>query len=376
MLFISTKAQAWYIDFAAGLLIFIFTLLVYYNYTINFQRQEDTALNSLIRDAKSISSSLTSIGYPSDWNNSTVVIIGIVNERILNTTKLKRFKQLNYTNTKSKFATSYDYFIFFTNSKDEVLNINGICGAGSPTINTSHIINSAYYYSDNNNAFMKDFMNSVFHSDIYFGDNPLNVGDIDDLMSRLSRYNLLIMEQPSLPTTIYDLYKNEIENYSSNGGLILISGQLTTNQGKNLVGANFFQKPGQTISDRNSTVNNNDQFLSLSLGESIVFAQANYVENTSTATGFLQIATFNSDSENAISKWQFGNGTIYFFSDFNISYYNGNFINAIEDATQSLVGGTCTPVNASTMNAKDIAKIERYLTYNSKIIKMEIYAWQ
>ena len=35
----STKAQTWYMDFAIALLLFTFTLVVYFSYTNNFQKQ-------------------------------------------------------------------------------------------------------------------------------------------------------------------------------------------------------------------------------------------------------------------------------------------------------------------------------------------------
>ena len=54
----STKAQAWYMDFAIALLLFIFTLVVYFSYTTNFQSQDKGDLDIMLTDAKAISSSL------------------------------------------------------------------------------------------------------------------------------------------------------------------------------------------------------------------------------------------------------------------------------------------------------------------------------
>lgn len=373
---ISTKAQAWYIDFAVALLLFTFTLVVYFSYTNNFQKQEKGGIDEMLAEAKSISSSLALSGYPNNWDNTTVIRIGIADEQKVNATKIKYFKQLDYPTTKKRFGTTYDYFVFFVNSKGEVININGICGEGYPLINTSYNIRSAYYYQDQADSYLKEFMNTTFKADIYFGDDAGNTGDIDGLISNISKYNFLVMEHPLLTASTYNEYRDEIENYSSNGNLFMLSGELTTAQGKNLAGGVFYKKSGQSESDRNSTVNNTDDYLSLVVGEGIAFRQAYYMENASDAAGFKQIATFNLDGKTALSRWNYGNGTVYFFSDFDVSYFNGNFTTVVGDALKVLIQGTCNPINVTGVSKNKLVKTERYLNYNSNVVKMVVYLWQ
>ncbi|MBI2647563.1 hypothetical protein HYW99_03730 [Candidatus Woesearchaeota archaeon] len=219
-------------------------------------------------------------------------------------------------------------------------------------------------------------MTDTFKADVYFDDNPSNLNDIDSLISNLSKYRFLVLEHPLLTASKYSQYKDELENYSSTGSLLMISGELTTSQGSNLVGSDFYKKSGQSESDRNSTVNASDEYLSLIAGENIVFSQAYYVENTSTALNFFIIASFNLDNKNAIAKWQYGNGTVYSFSDFSVSYFNGNFVNVIEEAAKALVQGTCNPINITGIDVNNLVKTERYLIYNSKVVKMVVYVWQ
>ena len=373
----NSKSQAWFMDFAIALLLFTFTMVVYFSYTSNIQNQQGSNVDLLLKDATSISNSLVLAGYPDNWNNATVIRIGIANGQKVNSTKLKAFKQMNYSITKKRRGTYYDFFAYFVNEKGEVLNINTVCGVGYPLINTTYNIKSAYYYSDAGDAFMLSFMRDTFKSDIYFGDNPSDNNDIDSLKSNISKYQFLMMEHPLLPTSVYNDVKDEINNFSSTGGLFMISGELTTAQGKELVGADFFKKAGQSQSDRNSTVNNTDEFLTLSVGENIVFAQAYYVENKSEAIGFKQIATFNKDGKNALSKWKYGNGTVYFFSDFDVSLFNGDFLGKVQEAVQGFIQGTCNPINISAaISPRDLVKTERYLAYQSKPVKMIVYAWQ
>ena len=235
MLYISTKgtclreplassrsAQGWFMDFAIALLLFTFTVAVYFGYIGNLQKQEGGKLDLLTKDAKAMSSALALEGYPDDWNNLTVIRIGIIDDQKLNSTKLKEFKQLTYNFSKRRFGTIYDFFVYFVNEKDEVLNVNSVCGVGFPLANLTYNIKSAYYYSDDDDEFLLDFMNDSFKADIYFGDNPGNENDIDALKSNISKYKLLVMEHPLLSTSNYNSLKDSINNFSSTGNFFMI----------------------------------------------------------------------------------------------------------------------------------------------------------
>ena len=372
----NSKSQAWFMDFAIALLLFTFTLVVYFSYTTNFQKQESGELDVMLSDAKAISSSLALSGYPNDWDNTTVIRIGIADEQKLNATKVKLFKQLDYKSSKKRFGTQYDYVVFFVNEKGEVLNINSVCVIGYLFVNTSYSIKGAYYYQDPADSFLKDFMNNTFKADIYFDDKTNDIYGLHGLISNLSKYQLVVMEHPVLSGGDYNNYKDKIENYSSNGGLLMISGEMTAPQGSNLVGVDFYKKSGQSISDRNATVNNTDEYLSLAVGESFVFAQAYYVENTSSSVDFKQIMTFNADGRNSLSRWKYGNGSVYFFSDFDVSFFNGNFVSIVEEVVKGAIEGTCNPINVTGIPQKKLVKTERYLNYNSKVVKMVVYLWQ
>jgi len=146
-----------------------------------------------------------------------------------------------------------------------------------------------------------------------------------------------------------------------------------------LFGVSFSKDKGSSISDRKSTVNTTDPYLALTVGENIVFRQAYDVQNdTSSAIPVLElttIASFNKDNTNAIAKWKYANGTVYFFSDFDVSFFSGDFIKVVEDLAKSFVEGTCNPFNV-TQGQKKLVKTERYLSHNSKVVKMIVYVWQ
>ena len=347
-------------DFAIALLLFTFTLAVYFGYANNFQKQEKGELDALITDAKSISSSLALPGYPNNWNNETVIRMGIAEEHRINSTKVSNFKLMNYNASKRIFGTIYEYFVFFTNDKGEVLNVNGVCGIGNPIVGTKYNVRSAYYYQDDDDEFLKDFMNETFAADIYFGNNPQDNNDIDSMIINLSKYQLLVMEHPKISPPVYNDYKDEIEDYTSNGSLsyFMISGQLVDAQNKELIGVDFKKKSGESSSECPAIVNSTDQYLSLTVGQSLVFDQCYRVENSTSATppttDFKIISTFNQTDEKAIARWGYGNGTVYFFSDFDVSDFNGNFVDLVQEAAKSFVESTCNPINITEINLKKL----------------------
>ena len=59
---IQRKAQMWFTDFIIGILLFSLVLISYYTYTTNISKQDSSATDNLISNAKSVSSSLTSGG--------------------------------------------------------------------------------------------------------------------------------------------------------------------------------------------------------------------------------------------------------------------------------------------------------------------------
>jgi len=388
-----SKAQAWYTDFAVALLLFIFTLVVYFSYINNVQREEKSGLDVVIKDAKAISSALVLSGYPINWTNETVIRVGLADDHKLNSTKLRAFKRLNYSITKKYFGTIYDYFVYFVDKKGEVLNINSVCGAGYPLINTSYNIKSAYYYQDTDDSFLKDFMKDTFNADIYFDDNPLNFDDIDGLISNLSKYSLVVLEHPDLePSDLNEFYR-ELNNYTARGGHLLVSGALVdASSDQKLNGVIFKKKFGDSSPQKTAIVNNSDQYLTLNVKDTITFVQYYFVVNDSSpsiitdindpnynpfpSNNFKVIATYEETDDKAIATWKYGNGTVYFFSDFDVSAFNGNFLQAVEELATSFIGGTCAPINISAISPKNLARIERYLTYNSQVVKMVVYVWQ
>jgi len=135
MKILKKKSQVWYIDFMVGLLIFIIALVIYYEYSTNLSKQEKGLLDEILADAKSISSSLVSAGYPFDWNSGDVERIGITNnDQRIDNEKLEEFYDMTYNQSRRLFGTRFDYFIFFKNKNNSIMKIDDECGVGNPNV--------------------------------------------------------------------------------------------------------------------------------------------------------------------------------------------------------------------------------------------------
>lgn len=110
-----------------GIFIFITIIVIYYQYYGNFVDDSEADWQEIIIDSKSISSTLISIGYPTDWTNDTVSVLGLTdgNYRI-NSTKLARLKNMSYRQAKNVMRTRFEFYFFIEDQNGIVLDFAGL----------------------------------------------------------------------------------------------------------------------------------------------------------------------------------------------------------------------------------------------------------
>jgi len=123
-----------------AIVIFGVAIAVYYKTITNVSDQDEVLLDDILVNAKSISNSLLTEGYPKNWTQSNVTHIGIVTDEMINQTKLGIFSNMDYSYTKKIFGTVYDYYVFFENGNGSKIRINETKeGIGKPSINSTNI---------------------------------------------------------------------------------------------------------------------------------------------------------------------------------------------------------------------------------------------
>jgi hypothetical protein len=129
------KSQVWYIDFIVAIMIFVVGLTIYYTYVNNLNNIRETDLNEMIADAKAISFSLTSAGFPEAWNTTEVERIGLTNnDHRIDDIKFQQLNNLSYNIARLKLGTRFNYFIFFEDKKKCLINITNDYGIGNDAV--------------------------------------------------------------------------------------------------------------------------------------------------------------------------------------------------------------------------------------------------
>ncbi|MEK6876402.1 MAG: hypothetical protein AABX63_03255, partial [Nanoarchaeota archaeon] len=355
MNWIDKKAQMWFMDFVIGIIIFSLVLITYYTYTTNISKQDAVVLNDIISDSKSVSSSLMLAGYPENWDNETVQRIGLTgNNQNTDETKLRYLSDIPYKEAKKLLGTVYDFFMFLEDGNGNLINIGNECGYGSGNASANLTFKNAAYFNQAEND-MEDEINQL--------EQKLGIAIYRDwssansMLSNISAYDIVLMENPRFSSN----QKTQLENYVSSKGFVFISqGMLTANSGQ-ILGVQYDK--GQPNCKKNATVVYDDLFLTLKKGDKIAPEDCPYISGSVT-----EIAEFPG-GETSIAKWDYGNGSIYYFSDFDVTFV-GDLQGSIRDAFEAsvLICGKASGISfKGTYN--NLVKTERPLLFESKPVK-------
>jgi hypothetical protein len=133
------RGQTWMADLFFGLLVFFGVLLIFFKSEVNFSDADEQAFDDLVFESKLVSDSLLSEGYPQSWTPSYVNEIGITDDYRINETRLDFLLSMNYSQTKSRLRTKYDYYVFFQ-GVDGVIRVNSTLeGIGKSGVNSTAI---------------------------------------------------------------------------------------------------------------------------------------------------------------------------------------------------------------------------------------------
>lgn len=125
------KAQAWGFDVIIAIGIFIFGLVVFFLYTINYPNGEYEKLDELLYEGNIVADSLLSTGIPENWTTASVSKIGILTNNKIDHDKVEEFYEVSstqYLRARSLFGIKYNYFVNFSQSIE--ISGNAIEGIG------------------------------------------------------------------------------------------------------------------------------------------------------------------------------------------------------------------------------------------------------
>jgi hypothetical protein len=376
------RAQAWYMDFMIAIVIFSIAMITYFVYLPNISNQELTDLNDVYLDARIAVNSLMTPGLPVDWDNSSIIKIGLVDEGYdLNKNKVGRFKNIAYNRAKNLLGIRSEFAVFFINNKGRLMNIEGSYYIGHDGIDYStnkDNITLAYYYKEK----LTDDLYTAFDGNIFDIDVDVYNMSVADGLNSIDNYDLVIMEAPDLNTGVYPSQIDKVEEYVGTGGTLFIANEMAST-GTYLLG---IRHDDESINNQNATVNALNQYLNLSTGNILNCSEDyNVIEFSGTGnyntTNYQTIAEFDESENDAIARWNYGNGTVYYFCDFESYVNNGSdfseFIDKIDEATETYTqynffNGS---ISIDNIEANNLVRISRIINFKGRPIIMEVYIW-
>lgn len=376
------RAQAWYIDFIIAIVIFFVALTTYFIYLPNISNQELTDLNEVYLDARIAVNSLMTSGLPTNWENSSIIKIGLVDDGYeLNENKVARFRNIDYNRAKNLLGIRSEFAVFFLNNMGSLMNINEIYFVGNQQVDyttNKNNLSMAYYY----NGKRTFDLYSTFNSNIFDIDVDAHNMSVADGLDSINNYDLVIMEAPDLNTGVYPSQIDKVEEYVGSGGILFIANEIASD-GTYLLG---IRHDDESINNQNATVTTLDPYLDVAHGNRLNCTNDyNVIESSGVGdyntTNYQTIAEFDDSGNDAVARWNYGNGTIYYFCDFE-TYFNGastitNFTDKVNDATESFISYNLfnASISIEDIEANNLVKISRIVNYKGRPTIMEVYIW-
>jgi len=136
------RGQAFFIEFGFAVLAVAIAAALLVKYS-PFSSQE-TSLQDVAKEARRVSASLISRGYPPGWTPANAQRIGLTNgKNDVNETKVSYYANMSYGTTKSLLGARHDYIAFFENRSESIIiiepNTTGVFG--KPGENKSSVMN-------------------------------------------------------------------------------------------------------------------------------------------------------------------------------------------------------------------------------------------
>ncbi|MEM4711273.1 MAG: hypothetical protein QXL18_04985 [Candidatus Woesearchaeota archaeon] len=135
------KSQVWTIEFILSFL--IFTAAIILSVKSIFSIYSDEGFLDLQKESEHISQQLISEGFPLNWDNESVIKIGLLSNNKIDSDKLKNLYYLQYSKAKYLFGIHGDFFIYFSNASgiiplfyivDQNISLPEGCGYGNVNV--------------------------------------------------------------------------------------------------------------------------------------------------------------------------------------------------------------------------------------------------
>lgn len=328
-------------------------------------------------------------GKPSNWEEDpdNVEMIGLASsDRNLSRDKTNAFINLPYS-TLSKLLGLELYDFYFA-----IMSLDMIPQDIGEFMEERDLLIAYYQKETHMDEEMQELLEE-FLIDFYYK-NPDNADPClypclgkEEFLGNLSKgsYDLVLLEDPHFK---YDNELEVVEDWVADGGWLFISEHMD----RTSLGITYTHRGQNEKEDvDNITIINTDPYLNLELEDSLYPEEVPYVEDTFIpeedeldAVNYITIGEYE-DGTDGIARWEYGNGTAYYFSDFWIQEHSLpiDFPEIIGEAMKEIIGYigggefvTILSYGLEEPQGKDVVSVWRYGFYENGTAILVFKLWK
>ena len=375
-------AQIWSIDYTIALTLFLLAIIVALKVIAN--HYTSTTFDELNDEAFIATEYLMGPGNPEDWDNVTLVTLGLMTGSALNVTKLRAFYAMDPTRTLGHLRMTHPYILYFEDKDNGIIYFNGTCSYGDEDVRNNGTVRytSVAYYRNatDGESLFESIMTTTYDASVYIRDEATGTvvdgvvlnGSLDLLLRDINYYDALFLENPRFdeyagnhtPAEVGEI----ISSWVSKGNVLF----LTQQAGIDVAGGSF---PALADGAGNLTIIAEHVDSPFVLGDSMILDDKFTVTPLAGAHDVVLIANYTNDVF-GLALWGYGEGQVFFAGDLSGLYGTENDITAEVNYTLSRQAmGFCEGLTLSAIQAENIVTMERYVVFNNKIARMVLIVW-
>ncbi|MBN2566631.1 hypothetical protein JXB02_00925 [Candidatus Woesearchaeota archaeon] len=355
------RGQVWYGDYIIATVMFVLMVLIYYEFSSNLSQEEETTTTDILMQSKIVSNDLMSEGMPTGWNATDVQRFGLSTANRIDAKKMRRYADIPYEKTLYRFKTNYNHYMFLQDRDGNVRLIGGVCGAGHPAVNsTMSSYGPVAYYSRNGGD------EHLVAAGLGLPLIRFNDSNITRFLENVGDYPLAVVEDPQFNASVI----GALADYLRKGGNLVVTRRVLDNASGAFLDWRYVRN--DSCGNENATVLAEDPFVDLSVGSSVRFTGCPHIEG---GDGLIAGFLYN-ESHAAIASWRYGNGWVYYFSDFSLQGQNGSLPSLGEELVMGLSDGRCTQPDYASLDPDNLISSTRFITHRADILKMVVYLWR
>lgn len=358
------SGQAWSVDFAVSLLLFVAAMVIAYTMLTNVL--SDRKFDDVRTQARGAAELLVTPGYPDHWTNESVIRTGLVADSELSLRKARALASVDNDAMRKGLRVTDAVYVYVLNATNGTEAVFGECGVGDlsvssvpaeKTLNALAIGDGKVGVSVETNATV--FMNDSFFDEMERADVLVLEGNVAGVIDRsleqssidladvaMRGITAIVIGDPGFPVW-------GIETNSTTASTI----QVTSGAGKRLG-----LTEGETID--------------IEIGGSPVAIPTLITPGGSAVGNFETIAT--AMGKPAIATWTFNDARIWYVATHQGTLSGGGnltetLINATEDVI-TIPWPSCSPPTFPA-NAEQIVHYDRIVSYHDRLLTLRIVMW-